>query len=118
MTADVVTGPLTGSFDVAILRSFIQVLSSDQARRALRNVGQVIEPGGAIYILGSIIDNSRLSPPEIVGHNLYYLNIYDEGQAWIEQEHWEWLAEAGFTEGFERTILPNGTSIIRARKPG
>jgi hypothetical protein len=101
---------------VAVMRSFIQVLSSDQARRAIRNVGQVMQPGGAVYILGSVLDNSRLSPPEISAQNLNYLNIYDEGEAYTEQEYWDWLVEAGFMD-FDRVTLPNGTSIIRARKP-
>ena len=117
MTADVVNGPLTGSFDVAVMRSFIQVLSSDQARRAIRNVGQVIQPGGAVYILGSVLDNSRLSPPEIAVQNLNFLNIYDEGQAYTEQEHRDWLAEAGFVD-FKRVILPDKSSIVTASKPG
>ena len=117
MTADVVNEHLTGSFDVAVLRNFIQVLSPDQARRALKNVSQVIEAGGAIYILGQVIDNSRISPLETVGANLFFLNAYDEGQAYTEQEHRDWLAEAGF-EGFQRIILPNKSSIVTARKPG
>ena len=117
MAADVISGPLAGAYDVAVLRAFIQVLSPDQARRALRNVSQVIEPGGVIYILGSILDNSHLSPPEIVTLNVLFINIFDEGQAYTEQEYRDWLTEAGF-EDFEREVLPNGTGIIRARKPG
>ena len=31
-------------------------------------------------------------------------SIYDQGQAYTEREHREWLAEAGFTD-FERKIL-------------
>jgi ubiquinone/menaquinone biosynthesis C-methylase UbiE len=116
-TADAVNGPLIGSFDVAVLARLIQVLSPDQARRTLKNVSQVIEAGGAIYILGQVIDNSRISPLETVGVNLFFLNAYDEGQAYTEQEHRDWLTEAGF-EGFERVILPNKSSIVTARKPG
>jgi ubiquinone/menaquinone biosynthesis C-methylase UbiE len=117
MTADVVSGPLTGSFDVAVMSSFIQVLSPDQARRALKNISRVIEAGGVIYIEGSILDDSRLSPPEIVVVNLTYLNMYDEGQAYTESEYKEWLTEAGFVD-FKRVILPNSRSIVTARKPG
>ncbi len=118
LTADVVNEPLVGSYDVAVLSYFIPVLSSDQARRALQNVGQVIEPGGSAYILSSgILDNSRLSPPEAVSFNLFYINISDLGGSYTEQEHKEWLAEAGFVEGFERVTLPDGSGIIRSRKP-
>jgi hypothetical protein len=72
--------------------------------------------GGAIYIVGSIIDNSRTSPPNLVVLNMVYINLYDEGQAYTEQEHRDWLAEAGF-KGFERIAVLVGGSIITARKP-
>lgn len=116
VAADVVEDRLEGSFDVAVMKSLIQVLNPDQARRALRNVGQVIVPGGAILILGSVLDDSRLSPPEAVAANLNFLNVYDGGQAYTEGEYRDWLTDAGF-EGFERVVIPDGTSIITARKP-
>ena len=116
MTADVVQGPLTGAFDVAVLFRLIQVLSPDQARRVLCNVSQVVEPGGVIYIVGQVLDNSRLSPSETVAGNLFFLNVFDEGQAYTEQEHRDWLGDAGFAE-CARLLLPNRMSIMSARKP-
>lgn len=116
MTADVVNERLTGSFDAAVLRNFILALSPQQGRRALKNISRVIEADGVIYILGAILDDSRLSPPEMVVANLNLLNVYDEGQAYTESEYREWLAEAGFVD-FKRVILPNKTSIVTARKP-
>jgi len=116
MTADAVQGPLSGAFDVAVLFRLLQVLSPDQARRVLRNVGQIIEPGGVMYIVGQMLDNSRLSPPETVAGNLFFLNVFDEGQAYTEHEHRDWLTDAGF-EDCERHILPNKMSMMRARKP-
>lgn len=116
MAANVVHGPLTGAFEVAVLSRFIQVLSADQARHALRHVSQIIAPGGTIYIVGQIIDNSRLSPLEPVLSNLFFLNVFDEGQAYTEQEHRDWLTEAGFG-GIERVVLPNNMSIVSAKKP-
>jgi hypothetical protein len=75
-----------------------------------------MNPGGEIYIRGAgIIDNSRTSPPELVGFNIVFVNVYEEGQAYTEQEHKEWLEEAGFAD-FRRTILIDGGSIITARK--
>jgi ubiquinone/menaquinone biosynthesis C-methylase UbiE len=116
MPADAVQGPLSGAFDVAVLFRFLQVLSPDQARRVLQNVSRVIEPGGVIYIVGQMLDNSRLSPPETVAGNLFFLNAFDEGQAYTEHEHRDWLVDAGF-EDCERFILPNKMSIMSARKP-
>ena len=118
MTADVVNGPLAGSYDVAVMRALIQVISAGAARRALLNVGKAINPGGTLYIVSTgLLDNSRLSPPEAVAFNLVFLNIYDHGQAYTEQEHRDWLAEAGF-EGFERLNLPDASILMIAHKPG
>jgi SAM-dependent methyltransferase len=117
MTGDVVRGSLTGSFDVVVLRAFIQVLWPDEARRALKNVIGVINPGGVIYVLGHILDNSRISPLEEVGHCLAALNFYERVPAdYTEQEYKDWMTEAGF-EQIERDTLPNGDGVIKARKP-
>jgi len=117
VAADVTRDPLPGAYDVAVLSAFLQVLSADDARRSLKNIGSVVNPGGSIYIRGlGIIDNSRTSPPDLVGFNLVFINYYDAGQAYTEQEHMDWLTEAGF-EGFERIALSEGGSWIAARKP-
>ena len=117
MTGDAVLGPLRGSFDVAVLRAFIQVLWPDEARRALKNVSAVIKPGGAVYVLGHILDNSRISPLEEVGYNLACVNFYERVPAeYTEQEYKDWLTEAGF-EQIERDKMPNGDGVIAAKKP-
>ena len=116
VAADIVKGPLKGSYDVAVMMHFIQVLPPDQARNAIWNVSQVMKPGGMIYILGNVLDNSRLSPGPMVVANLNLLNIFDHGQACTEQEHRDWLAEAGFVD-FKRAVLPDSQSVMTARKP-
>ena len=114
--ADVVRDSLPGSYDVAVMTVFIQVLSPDDARCAIKNISKTMNPGGEIYIRGyGIIDNSRTSPSKLVGFNLVYINVYDEGQAYTEQEYKDWLEEAGF-DSFRRTILADGSSVITARK--
>ena len=115
LEVDVVNSPLTGSFDVAIMRNFPHVLDPASARRVFKNVGQAIKPGGIVYILAGVLDDSRLSPPELVCRNLRMIGVFDEGQFYTEREYRDWLAEAGF-QGFERAILPDKTSIVTARK--
>ena len=116
--ADVIHSSLRGSYDVAVLRAFIQVLSPDDALSALKNVGRVVNPGGAIYITGmGIIDDSCISPANIAMFNLVFTNVYDEGQAYTEKQHRDWLEEAGFVH-FERFMLSGGRSIITAWKLG
>ncbi|MCH8062401.1 MAG: hypothetical protein IH861_07855, partial [Chloroflexi bacterium] len=96
--------------------SFIQVLRADDAPRAINTISKVIEPGGAIYIWGAgILDDSMASPVAAVRFGLSALNRWDEGQAFTEREHREWLTDAGF-ENIARDMLPNGESVITARK--
>ena len=114
--ANVVEGPFPGPYDIAVMRNFIQVLSADHSRSALRHVCQSLEPGGTLFILGAILDDSRLGPSNAVNFNLNFLNMYDEGRAYTEGEYRGWLEEAGF-EFLERLVVPDGTSIIKARKP-
>ena len=97
--------------------AFIPVISRDHAQRALNNVSQVMEAGGTIYINDNgTLDDSRLAPSVTVRQNLWWINVFDEGQARTEQERREWLAHAGF-EGIELVTFPDGTSIMEARKP-
>jgi len=63
VTADVIRESLAISYDAAVMSAFIQLLSPDDARCAIKNVSNVMNPGGEIYIRGyGIIDNSRTSP--------------------------------------------------------
>jgi hypothetical protein len=70
VAADVLSGPLVG---VAIMRSFLQVFSPQDASLALKHVGAAVKPGGRIYIIGQILDDSRRSPIGTVGFNLSFL---------------------------------------------
>jgi SAM-dependent methyltransferase len=117
ITANIVEAPLHGAFDAVVLKSFIQVLSPGDAQRALGNVNATMAPGGVIYILGiGILDNSRTSPRAAAISNTIFINIYDEGQAYTEDEYHDWLTAAGFVD-FKRDTLPDGLGIITAQKP-
>lgn len=62
------------------------------------------------------MDDSRLGPSFAVNFNLNFVNMYDDGRSYTEGEYRVWLKEAGF-EYLERVVVPDGTSIIKARKP-
>ena len=64
-----------------MLRNLIRVLGPDAACRALRNVGQVIERGGYLFIVGHVLQDSRLAPAEAVYLNLAFLSVYEDGAA-------------------------------------
>ncbi len=113
VTANVLRDRLDEKFDVAVMRHFIQVLSTADAQRAIMNISQAIEPGGLLLIVGMILDDSRLSPAVALAANLFFLNSFDEGQAYTEQEYRDWLSQAGFAQ-VERSLMPDGSSLIRA----
>ena len=115
VAADVVNGPLSGAYDAAVLRAFLQVLSSKDAGRAIQNIAAVLNPGGRIFIIGQILDDSRRSPLEAVGFNLTFINFFDSGESYSESEYREWLTAAGFVD-IERSLLADGGSLMTARK--
>ena len=99
VSADLTCDPISGMYDAAILSSVIQTLSAEDARQVINNVGKVINPGGWLYIFGGgMLENSRLSPKSSVEWNLVYINTYDNGQSYTEDEHRDWLREAGFED--------------------
>lgn len=118
LTADVLKGPLPGSYDAAVLRVLLQVLGPRDAGLALKNTAAAMNPGGTIYIVGQILDDSRTSPPEAVWFNINFINVYDEGEAYTEQQHRDWLSDAGFVD-IQRAnyMLAGGYGLMTARKP-
>ena len=59
--------PPSATYDVAVMRNLIQVLSLEHAGTVLRNVAQSLMPGSPLFIVGNMLDDSRLSPPVLVG---------------------------------------------------
>ena len=117
VAVDAVNEPLHGPYNVAVLQRFIQVLSSDDALKALRNVYNSLGPGGSIYVYGSIVDNSHLSPLEhAVESSLNLINSFDHGQPYSQQEYFDWLDEAGF-EGYDCETLLSNQVCIRGQRP-
>ena len=113
---DIVAAPPSGRHDAAICVQFVQVLSPAQAAVAIRHMCAAVEPGGTVYIVGTgILDNSRLAPEAAVFVGLSFLNVYDDGHAYTQEQYFGWLTAAGCVEPQRRT-LEDQTGIIWARK--
>jgi hypothetical protein len=112
---NVLEGPCKRKFDAVVLRALIQVFSLEHAREALKNIGASVNPGGSIFVLGHVMDDSRTSPVEEVGWYLINLNWEDEAGYYAEEDYREMLEEAGFKD-IKRENLPNGDGLIRAVK--
>lgn len=113
--ADLVSQVPDGEYDAVILRSVLQVLSADEAQQVLNNVTQTLHTGGQCFIVGRMLDNSRLSPLEAVAVNVMFLNVYDHGQAYTEDEYRQWFDAAGLNE-VKRVELAGGYSIMHGKK--
>ena len=119
LAADVVAEPPCGIYDVAVMRNLIQVLSLEHAGTLLRNVAQSLMPGSPLFIVGNMLDDSRLSPPVLVGQNLVFINIYDDGLIYTEAEYRALLVDAGFVDiTVQQAGMPGGQALIWARKSG
>jgi SAM-dependent methyltransferase len=118
VVGDMIAAPLETNYDVAIMRNLIQVLSLKDAGAVLRNVAQSLKPGGPVFIVGGMLDDSRLSPPVLAGQNLVFINIYDDGLIYTEGEYRALLADADFVDIVVRQAdMPGGQALISARKP-
>jgi SAM-dependent methyltransferase len=114
---DVTREPIDGEYDAAIMKSFIQSLSQEQANQAVRNVAAALKSGGRLYIMGNgILDDSRVSPPDAATFNIVFLGLYDEGRAYTEGEYRSIVEQGGLVD-FKREIDTDGGSLITARKP-
>lgn len=115
---DIVDTTPGGIYDVAVLRALIQVMAPENARKILKNVSQVVAPGGYVYIVGCILDNTRLAPTASIAFSLVFLNVYEDGGAYTEKQHHDWLIEAGFKNiSIEHSVMSDGLGIVSARKP-
>jgi hypothetical protein len=113
---DILAAPPRGTFDAAVLRALVQVLSPADAARAIANAVSATQRGGSIFILGGgILDDDRIGPPLAVFLNVTFMNIYPTGASHTVAEHAAWLTAAGCGE-LERITLPSGGSIIHARR--
>jgi hypothetical protein len=62
VAADVLRGPVPGAYDAVVLAYFIQVVSREEARAALGNVARSLRVGGTVYVMGQVVDASRVTP--------------------------------------------------------
>jgi 2-polyprenyl-3-methyl-5-hydroxy-6-metoxy-1,4-benzoquinol methylase len=114
---DLTSSQPTLTFDAIVLRSVLQVMSPEDARSTMQNVTKALNPNGEIFMLGRMLDDSRLSPTEAVAVNVMFLNVYPSGQAYTESEYRSFFLEAGL-ENIQRKQISGGYSILHANKKG
>lgn len=114
-STDVIARPPECEMDFAVVRNFIQIISREDAAKAFKHIGQRVKTGGRLLMVGWVVDDSRITPPSATGVNLFFLNRFDEGEAYTEAEYRQWLGEAGFVD-YQKELLGNGMSVVSATK--
>lgn len=102
-------------FDVAVLRSFVQVLPPVPAAHAIANVGRSMRSGGELFILGYVLNDARTEPWEAAAYEIAFINLYEGGSSYTDGQYRQWLGDAGFVS-VERALMANNMSLIRAVK--
>ena len=115
LEADLLAAPLPGRYDAAVVRSVLQVMSDDDAARALAHAAAPVAPDGIVCVIGRMLDDSGLSPEDSVFFNLVFISLYPDGRAYTEAQYRAWMSDAGVA-GVERIALPGGHSILWGRK--
>ncbi|MGR8947646.1 MAG: methyltransferase [Gammaproteobacteria bacterium] len=102
-------------YDAVVLRSVLQVLGAGEAASVVNNVADGLRKGGELFVVGRMLDDSRLSPLDAVAVNVMFLNVYDNGKAYTESEYRAWFEGAGLSN-ITRTEMAGGYSIMHAVK--
>jgi cyclopropane fatty-acyl-phospholipid synthase-like methyltransferase len=84
---NVVSDPLGEGYDIAVMRGLFPVLTPDQIGSALANVHSALKPGSPLYIVGWILDDSRIAPLSYAAYNLLFVNDYADALIHTEAEH-------------------------------
>lgn len=120
LSIDLTTATPDATFDAAVLRALIQVLSPEDARNVIQHVHDALNPGGRIIITGSFLRDDRRFPRAAVDLGLVFLNVYDQGQAYTESDVTSWLEAAGFEDiaiDFDAIADIPPSCLITAHRP-
>lgn len=100
--------------DVYVLGHILHDWSLEDRREILSKVHDAVNPGGAVVVYGTMMDNDRREElPLLMSLNM--LIETPEGSDYTTKECIEWLHTAGF-EGGEAKSLPGPETMVVARK--
>lgn len=103
-----------GPFDLAYLGNVLHIYGPEVDSRVIREVYEMLSPGGCIAIQDLVWDRS----PRAAIFAVNMLQATESGGVWTEQQYRDWLGEAGF-EGIEVADLDMIQSqLILGRRPG
>lgn len=103
-----------GPFGLAYLGNVLHIYAPEVDARVLRDVYEILSPGGSVAIQDLVWGRSPRAPVFAVN----MLQATEGGGVWTEGQYREWLEKAGF-EGIEVADLDTIQSqLILGRRPG
>ena len=119
--ADVVSGDpwaeLGGGHDAVLVSGLLHREPADACKALLARLKDALEPGGVIYIVDVMRDQTRVGPPFAA---LFALNMFltsERGGCHADVDHVAWLEELGFTDAvITRPTPPMVHTVVRATR--
>jgi phospholipid N-methyltransferase len=114
-TADFFADNTLPAADVYVLGHILHDWSISERRAILSKVYDAVEPGGAVIVYGTLIDEERRNAVLPLLMSLNMLIETPNGSDYTPGQCIEWLHQAGF-EGGEAKPLPGPDTMVVARK--
>jgi len=93
-------------FDVVLLTNFLHHFDPATCEALLRKIHASLNDGGRVATLEFVLDEDRLSPPNVVAFRLMMLANTPGGDAYTFKELEKMASNAGFSRSEVREVLP------------
>lgn len=113
--ADVLTADLGSEHDAVLVSGLLHREPPDACKALLARLREALVPGGVIYLVDVMRDQTRVGPPFAA---LFALNMFltsERGGCHADVDHVAWLEELGFTDSvITRPTPPMVHTVVRA----
>jgi ubiquinone/menaquinone biosynthesis C-methylase UbiE len=106
LAGDYHTTPFPGGNDAAIFFGSLHQESPDSIRDLMRRAYAALEPGGIIYVMDMMTDETHTAPKFSALFALTMALTTDHGWVFSSAELKQWMEEAGFTDFSVRPVPP------------
>ena len=113
VSADFTQGLPSGQFDLAYLGNVMHIYGPDSSARLVREVFEILVPGGTMAIQDLVWGRNPRAPMFAVN----MLQATEDGGVWTEEQFREWLTEAGFGDVETADLDATNAQLILARRP-
>jgi len=119
VAGDFLREPLPGGNDAVCLFGLLHRLDAPQIPRLIERVADSLNPGGVVYVMDPMTDETRTMPRSSALFALNMALTRREGDVFSDVELQNWIEEAGLRD-FAVEVLPQPQAqwLARARKPG